>query len=142
MATPEQYAMFEVRKRSCDWNARLFRNNSGMLKGPNGRPVRFGLGNESSKINATYKTGDYIGWTPVLVTPEMVGKTVAVFTSVEVKADGFLLKERYSEKSREFAQNNFNELVNANNGIAGFSWDWKSFDELIFSFHKRFKVNV
>lgn len=30
-------------------------------------------------------SGDLIGWTEVVVTPEMVGTTVAVFTSVEAK---------------------------------------------------------
>lgn len=30
-------------------------------------------------------SGDLIGWTEVVVTPEMVGKTVAIFTSVEAK---------------------------------------------------------
>lgn len=31
-------------------------------------------------------SGDLIGWTEVVVTPEMVGQTIAVFTSVEVKS--------------------------------------------------------
>jgi|GEM_PF-5220436 len=30
-------------------------------------------------------SGDYIGWTPVVVTLDMIGKTVAVFTSIEEK---------------------------------------------------------
>jgi hypothetical protein len=30
-------------------------------------------------------SGDWIGWTPVLITPEMVGLTVLVFTSLEIK---------------------------------------------------------
>lgn len=68
---------------------RMFRNNSGMAwagdvaaKKPdyiivsNPRPLHAGLGTGSS---------DLIGWTPVVVTREMVGKTLAVFTAVEVK---------------------------------------------------------
>lgn len=31
-------------------------------------------------------SGDLIGWTEVVVTPEMVGRTVAIFTSVEAKS--------------------------------------------------------
>lgn len=31
-------------------------------------------------------SADLIGWTPVVITPDMVGKTVAVFTSVEAKS--------------------------------------------------------
>jgi hypothetical protein len=32
-------------------------------------------------------SGDTIGWTTVTVTPDMVGKQVAVFTSIEAKTD-------------------------------------------------------
>ena len=54
-----------------------FRNNVGQYTDPKtGRPIRYGLGTGSS---------DLIGWTPVLVTPDMVGKTLAVFTACEVK---------------------------------------------------------
>ena len=55
-----------------------FRNNVGQYTDPKtGRPIRYGLGVGSS---------DLIGWTPVLVTPDMVGRTLAVFTACEVKA--------------------------------------------------------
>jgi len=55
---------------------RLFRNNVGGLKDQFGRFVKFGLNPGS---------GDLIGWRSVEVTPDMVGKRIAVFTSVEVK---------------------------------------------------------
>lgn len=54
----------------------LFRNNVGALRDRHGRLVRFGLAKGSS---------DYIGWTSVVVTAEMVGKTVAIFTGIETK---------------------------------------------------------
>lgn len=55
-----------------------FRNNVGQYVDPKtGRPIRYGLGVGSS---------DLIGWTPLVITPEMVGQTVAVFTAVEVKS--------------------------------------------------------
>jgi hypothetical protein len=55
-----------------------FRNNVGQYVDPKtGRPIRYGLGVGSS---------DLIGWTPMVITPDMVGQTVAVFTAVEVKA--------------------------------------------------------
>lgn len=60
--------------------ARLLRNNVGMLKDENGTYVRYGLGTGSS---------DLIGWTPIKVTQEMVGTTVAVFTAIECKT-GYL----------------------------------------------------
>lgn len=54
-----------------------FRNNVGQYTDPKtGRPIRYGLGVGSS---------DLIGWTPVVITPDMVGSTVAVFTACEVK---------------------------------------------------------
>lgn len=57
--------------------ARLFRNQVGSLPDPKtGRPVQFGLARGSA---------DLIGWRTVVVTPEMVGQQIAVFTSIEVK---------------------------------------------------------
>ncbi len=57
---------------------RLFRNNTGKLQDPGGRWVQFGLCVGSS---------DLIGWTSVVITPEMVGRTVAVFTAIETKGE-------------------------------------------------------
>jgi len=119
--TPEQKASEAVRLRAAAWGVKLMRNNSGVLPDVTGRPVRFGLGNESKRINEKLKSGDYVGWTPVTITPEMVGKTIAVFTNIEVKAKGFKQREHYVEKSREFAQNKFNKLVLSTNGCAGFA---------------------
>ena len=57
-----------------------FRNNRGMFLTLDGkRKVKAGLSMAGSS--------DLIGWTPVTITPGMVGKTVAVFTAIEVKAD-------------------------------------------------------
>jgi hypothetical protein len=55
---------------------RLFRNNVGKLISQDCRLVSFGLHPGSA---------DLIGWKSVTITPDMVGKTVAVFASVEVK---------------------------------------------------------
>lgn len=56
---------------------RLFRNQVGQLSDPRtGRPVQFGLARGSA---------DLIGWRTVVVTPDMVGQRLAVFTSIEVK---------------------------------------------------------
>lgn len=58
---------------------RLFRNQVGSYQLPDGRWLSSGLCIGSS---------DLIGWTPVVVVPEMVGKPVAVFTAIEVKKPG------------------------------------------------------
>lgn len=56
---------------------RLFRNQVGSLPDPRtGRLVTFGLARGSA---------DLIGWRTVTVTPDMVGRRLAVFTSIEVK---------------------------------------------------------
>jgi hypothetical protein len=56
---------------------RLFRNQVGQLPDPRtGRPVQFGL---------TRGSADLIGWRTVIITPDMVGQRIAVFTSIEVK---------------------------------------------------------
>jgi hypothetical protein len=58
-------------------DARIFRNQVGSLPDPRtGRLVTFGLAKGSA---------DLIGWRTVVVTPEMVGQRIAVFTSIEVK---------------------------------------------------------
>ena len=60
-----------------DPNVRLFRNQVGQLPDPRtGRPVQFGLAKGSA---------DLVGFKTITITPDMVGDTVAVFTSIEVK---------------------------------------------------------
>jgi len=60
-------------------NLRLFRNQVGSLPDPRtGRLVTFGLAKGSA---------DLIGWRTITITPDMVGRQVAVFTSIEVKTE-------------------------------------------------------
>jgi len=97
-------------------NVRLFRNNVGMawagktvnrddkkrlLTLSNFRPFHAGLTKGSS---------DLIGWTSVEITPEMVGKKVAVFTAIEAKTG----RTRTTE-----AQQNFLNAVRDSGGISG-----------------------
>jgi hypothetical protein len=56
---------------------RLYRNQTGALPDPRtGRLVTFGLAKGSA---------DLIGWRTITVTPEMVGRRLAVFCSIEIK---------------------------------------------------------
>jgi hypothetical protein len=81
---------------------RLFRNQVGQLPDPRtGRPVQFGLARGSA---------DLIGWRTVVVTPEMVGQRIAVFTSIEVKTSTGRLTP---------AQHNWLGVVRGAGGIAG-----------------------
>lgn len=80
--------------------SRLFRNHVGMVRDENGRVHTFGLVKGSS---------DLIGWTGIEITPDMVGRKVAVFTACEVKSE----RGRVSKEQRIFI-----DQVNAQGGIA------------------------
>lgn len=94
----------------------LWRNNVGALPDPRGVPVRFGLANDSAAVNANVKSADLIGIRPVLITPDMVGRTIGQFLSREVKAPGWV----YRGTARELAQLRWIEIVTAHGGDAAF----------------------
>ena len=97
----EQTIQQQIRLACSKGDCRLFRNNTGTLVDRNGRPVQFGLCKGSA---------DLIGWKRVTITPDMVGTTVAVFTSIEVKsATGRIRPE----------QQQWLDAVQAAGGIAG-----------------------
>lgn len=135
--TPEGKASDKIHLRASEWGCRLFRNNSGVLMDARGVPVRFGLGNISKKINKKLKSSDLIGYIPVTVTPEMVGKKVAVFTAVEAKPEGTVIKEVWPEHVREHGQQNFINLINNAGGLAGFATCSDDIDALLDAFVKR-----
>lgn len=95
----------------------LWRNNSGVLRDERGVPVRFGLCNDSAQLNAHTKSSDLIGIRRVVVTPDMVGRTVGIFYAREVKRAGW----RYTGTPREVAQLRFIEAVVAMGGDAGWA---------------------
>jgi hypothetical protein len=64
----------------------LWRNNNGACLDKTGRMIRYGLGNDSKKLNEAWKSSDLIGITRFTIGPEHVGTTVGIFTAVEVKA--------------------------------------------------------
>lgn len=86
------------------------RQSDGSVVIPGGRPIALGFG----LINGepAVGVGDLIGWRTVVITPEMVGCKVAVFTSLEAKrGDG---KGRVSDDQRRWR-----DTVIAAGGIAG-----------------------
>lgn len=76
----------------------LWRNNVGVLRDMRGRPVRYGLANDSAHINAAIKSADLIGW-------DSEGR----FVSVEIKGP----RGRVHPAQEAWAQ-----LVNAAGGRA------------------------
>lgn len=99
---------------------RLWRNNRGALPDQNGRPVRYGLANDSKQLGDVLKSGDFIGWRPVIITPDMVGKLIAQFVSVECKAEDWTPSpnDKHEQSQRRWA-----DLVNREGGYAVFVSD-------------------
>ena len=95
-------------------DARLFRNQVGSLPDPRtGRLVTFGLARGSA---------DLIGWRTITVTPEMVGKQLAVFTSIEVKTErGHVRPEQHA----------WQRTVSAAGGIAGIARSIQDANDLL-----------
>lgn len=94
----------------------LFKNNVGVLRDGKGNVVRYGLCNGSS---------DLIGWTPVTITGDMVGKKVAVFTAVEVK------KNKYGAYRATDKQKAFIKAVLSNGGYAGVADCNKDLEDIV-----------
>lgn len=111
--TSEAAVTSRVRLEASAKGYTLWRNNVGALLDKRGVPVRFGLANDSAAMNTRIKSADWIGWRKVVVTPDMVGQTLAVFASVEMKEAGW----RYSGAGREAAQMTWAQLVAASGGV-------------------------
>ncbi len=105
-----------------------WRNNSGVLINEIGVPVRFGLGNESSKLNKNVKSSDLIGITPVLITADHIGRTLGVFTAIECKPSTWVFRQSDAHAVAQLAYIN---RVNALGGFAGFCNDVDYFSKYL-----------
>lgn len=94
----------------------VFKNNVGMYKDQRGNVIKYGLCNGSS---------DLIGWTPIKITPDMVGKRIAVFTAVEVK------KDKHGKYKATKEQKAFISAVLNNGGYAGVADCTKDLEEIV-----------
>ncbi len=91
----------------------VFNNTTQSISIKNPRPLKAGLCEGSS---------DYIGWTIKEITPEMVGKKIAIFTALEFKSEKGTAKEK---------QLNFIDQVRKAGGIAGIVKNENDLIELI-----------
>lgn len=105
----------------------LWRNNSGAYKDEYGNFIRYGLGSFIPEKDKK-ASSDYIGITPVFITPDMVGRVLGVFTAIEMKPDGWKILP--SDK-RALYQQNFHDIVKQNGGFAGFATDIPDFRRII-----------
>lgn len=113
----EQVVQDQLRLDASAAGWRVWRNNVGVAFDAKGKPVRYGLANDSRAVNAVTKSSDLIGIRPVSVTAEHVGTVIGQFVAIEVKRDGW----RYAGTEREIAQFNYLSIVGSLGGYAKFS---------------------
>lgn len=98
-----------------------YRTKTGDMVIPSGRPIALGL----SLVSGDPVVGahDLFGWTEVEITPEMVGKKVAVITTVETK------NSKGGRRSSD--QIRFQQTVENAGGISGFADKPEDFVEIL-----------
>lgn len=70
-----------------------YRNNRGTAFTQHGQFIRFGIPEPRTPERPDdMKGGDRVGFTEIKITPDMVGKTIAIFTSIEEKTVNDRLK--------------------------------------------------
>ena len=102
----EREVAASVRLEASRKNVLLWRNNVGVLNNEQNVPIRYGLANESARINKQLKSSDLIGIRPN-----------GQFIARETKRPGW----KYTGTEREIAQLNFILLINAHGGDACFT---------------------
>ncbi len=121
--TSEAWSQQQVRLKAAHAGCMSWRNNVGATpaKCPEcnapRQPIRYGLANDSHKLNAQVKSSDLILAIPRLVTADMVGETIAQFGAIETKRPGW----RYTGKGQETGQATWLALIAKIGGYATFS---------------------
>lgn len=120
-----------VRLEASEKGARLWRNNVGATPAKitttcphcgrssdhTQRPVRYGLCNDSQKMNEYIKSHDLIGIRPIKIQPYHVGQLIGQFVTREIKRADWT----WTGTPRELAQMRFAELVLSMGGDAAFA---------------------
>lgn len=96
------------------------RNNVGACEDKSGRIIRYGLMNESQQQNRQFKSSDIVAPVPIVIRPDYVGRTFALFGVFECKHTDWHLTPG---DQRAQAQLRFIELVRGVGGIGGFVSD-------------------
>lgn len=112
-----------VRLQVARLGAYAWRNNVGATPtkcpscGARRAPVRYGLANDSQRLNGVIKSSDLILAIPRRITTADVGRTIAQFGAIETKRPGW----RYTGKDQEPGQAAWLALINKIGGFARFS---------------------
>lgn len=119
----ETYSQQRARFNIAQQGALSWRNNVGATpaKCPDcntpRQPVRYGLANDSARLNKELKSSDLILGIPRVIAPADVGKKFLQFGAVETKRPGWV----YTGKGREAGQAAWLTLIASNGGFATFS---------------------
>ena len=100
-------------------NGVLYRNRRGMFELPNGTKLPYGLGPNGY--------GDNVGYLTITITPDLVGRKVAVFSMIECKRADKALKDP-SEYGDQFK---YIEEVRDAGGIAGLARQAEDAEEIL-----------
>ena len=113
----EAAAQAAVRLEASRLGHRLWRNNSGACYDEKGNFTRYGLGNDSEKLNKIFKTPDLVGVKRVVIQPEQVGQVFGQILMREMKPPGW----QFTGTDREAAQLRCLEFVASMGGDACFA---------------------
>lgn len=104
--TSEAEVQQQVRLEAARRGTPLWRNNNGACFDEKGRMIRYGLGNDSKRLNETWKSSDLIGIFPVMITQAHVGMKFGLFYAAEVKAPGWRMTpgDRRAQAQAAFGQ--------------------------------------
>ena len=113
----------DVRLSVARRGAVAWRNNVGATParcpdcGASQTPIRYGLANDSKRLNERVKSSDLILAIPRVIQPHHVGTTIAQFGAIECKRQGW----EYTGKGREAGQAAWLALVARLGGYATFT---------------------
>ena len=119
----EQWAQQRIRMAVARAGAMAWRNNVGATPakcpdcGEKRQPIRYGLANDSTQLNAKIKSSDLILAIPRTIRPQDVGTTIAQFGSIDAKRPGWV----FTGTDEEVGQALWHGLVLRLGGFAKFS---------------------
>lgn len=113
----EAAVISQVRLEGSKAGWRLFRNNVGACYDKTDRFIRYGLANDSKKLNDAMKSSDLIGIRPIVIDPTYLGRTIGQFVALECKRPNWTFRNT----ARERAQQHFLGLIASHGGHAHFT---------------------